>query len=160
MSGPAGSRDHQPRGTGALTEIPIKSIARSPERAQESCAFLLTLTYIDGDKPGTTLFLDAAAFIGTNRERGGSGPLDGRIGLLAITQNEELIAFGEELRRDSPADAEHPLHRARPARLIQRARLSVALIQRQYRLAKELICQMRVYITEVRAIRDIENIAA
>jgi hypothetical protein len=44
MSGPAGSRDHQPRGTGAQTEIPAKSIARSHERAKESCAFLLTKT--------------------------------------------------------------------------------------------------------------------
>ena len=47
MSGPAGSRDHQPRGTGAQTEIPAKSIARSHERAKESCAFLLTKTYMD-----------------------------------------------------------------------------------------------------------------
>ena len=31
-----------------------QSIARSPERAQESCAFLLTLTYIEaGDSTGT-----------------------------------------------------------------------------------------------------------
>jgi hypothetical protein len=47
MSGPAGSRDQKPRGTGAQTEIPIKSIARSPERAKEPCAFLLTKTYMD-----------------------------------------------------------------------------------------------------------------
>src|ERR1017187_1119491 len=54
MSGPAGSRDHQPRGTGAQTEIPAKSIARSHERAKESCAFLLTKTYMEaGHSPGT-----------------------------------------------------------------------------------------------------------
>lgn len=54
MSGPAGSRDHQPRGIRAQAQIPIRRIARSPERAQESRAFLLTKTYMDGDHPPGT----------------------------------------------------------------------------------------------------------
>ena len=51
MSGPAGSRDHQPRGIRAQSHDPIRRNARSPERAKESCAFLLTKTYMDGDHP-------------------------------------------------------------------------------------------------------------
>jgi hypothetical protein len=47
MSGPAGSRDHQPRGIRAQSHDPIRRNARSPERAKESCAFLLTKTYME-----------------------------------------------------------------------------------------------------------------
>src|ERR1039457_6139494 len=36
-----------------------QSIARSPERAQESCAFLLTLTYIDAGQPTGTNMEDS-----------------------------------------------------------------------------------------------------
>ncbi len=42
-----GCRDHPPRGTVALGGILIRSSARSPERAQKSRAFRLTLTYMD-----------------------------------------------------------------------------------------------------------------
>jgi len=43
-----GRRDHQPRGTGAQSEILTRPIARSPERARRPRAFLLTLTYMEG----------------------------------------------------------------------------------------------------------------
>jgi hypothetical protein len=39
MSGPAGSRDHQPRGTSAQANDPTKRNARSPKRSQEARAF-------------------------------------------------------------------------------------------------------------------------
>src|ERR1017187_6222633 len=61
MSGPAGSRDHQPRGTCAQTEIPAKSIARSHERAKECCAFLLTKTYMDAGNTSRTANSSATA---------------------------------------------------------------------------------------------------
>jgi hypothetical protein len=51
MSGPAGSRDHQPRGTRAQAINRIRRNARSPERAQEARAFLLTKTYMDAGQP-------------------------------------------------------------------------------------------------------------
>ena len=56
MSGPAGSRDHQPRGTSAQANDRIRPNARSPERAQEPRAFHLTLTYMDVGFPDTWLF--------------------------------------------------------------------------------------------------------
>ena len=42
MFGPAGSRDHQPRGIRAQVDDPITPNARTPERAQEYRAFFLT----------------------------------------------------------------------------------------------------------------------
>jgi len=39
------------RGIGAQAEFPVRSIARSPERAKISCAFLLILTYMDAGHP-------------------------------------------------------------------------------------------------------------
>src|SRR6202011_3538068 len=52
MSGSAESRNHKPRGNTVRRRILIKWIARSPERAQKSRAFPLTLTYIDArDSP-------------------------------------------------------------------------------------------------------------
>jgi hypothetical protein len=53
MSGPAGSRDHQPRGNNARSNILIRPNARAPERAKKPCAFLLTFTYMEGDQTGT-----------------------------------------------------------------------------------------------------------
>jgi len=47
MSGPAGSRDHQPRGIRAHADNLIRWNARPPERAQETRAFLLTMTFMD-----------------------------------------------------------------------------------------------------------------
>src|SRR5713101_5591280 len=47
MSGSAVSRNHKPRGNTVRRRILIRWIARSPERAQKSRAFPLTLTYID-----------------------------------------------------------------------------------------------------------------
>jgi len=41
-----------------------QSIARSPERAQKACAFLLTLTYIDGGDAGGTSSRPAIALGG------------------------------------------------------------------------------------------------
>src|SRR5580658_6868148 len=54
MSGPAGSRDHQPRGTSAQANDRIRRNARSPERAQESRAFQLTKTYMEAGNSRTT----------------------------------------------------------------------------------------------------------
>src|SRR6266567_1412171 len=48
MAGPAGSRDQLPRGTRAPEDDRIRRNARSPQRARESRAFLLTKTYMDG----------------------------------------------------------------------------------------------------------------
>jgi hypothetical protein len=42
MYGPAGSRDHYPRGTRAEVDDPITPNARTPERAQEYRALFLT----------------------------------------------------------------------------------------------------------------------
>ena len=47
MSGPEGSRDHQPRGISAPEDDLIRRNARSPERARRSCAFCLTKTYME-----------------------------------------------------------------------------------------------------------------
>ncbi len=47
------SREAQLRNDGYL----IRPIARSPERAQKSCAFLLTMTYMDARQPGATMSL-------------------------------------------------------------------------------------------------------
>jgi hypothetical protein len=43
-----GRRDHQPRGSIARSEILTRPLARSPQRAKESRAFYLTMTYMDG----------------------------------------------------------------------------------------------------------------
>jgi hypothetical protein len=51
MSGPAGSRDHQPRGTGAHANDRIRRNARSQERAKQSRAFLLTKTWMPANRP-------------------------------------------------------------------------------------------------------------
>src|SRR5246127_321353 len=42
-----GRRDHQPRGTRAQRRTPDRCNARSPERAQRTRAFRLTVTYMD-----------------------------------------------------------------------------------------------------------------
>ena len=62
MSGPAGSRDHQPRGIRAQADDRIRRIARSPERAQESRAFLLTKTYMDVAYPAVFLASENVRF--------------------------------------------------------------------------------------------------
>jgi len=54
MSGPAGCRDHQPRGTRAQADDSIRRNTRSPERDRESRAFLLTKTFMDAGHPGNT----------------------------------------------------------------------------------------------------------
>ena len=47
-----------PRGTNCVQAILIRSNARSPERAQETRAFLLTLTYMDvGNTDITTIWI-------------------------------------------------------------------------------------------------------
>jgi hypothetical protein len=56
MSGPAGSRDHQPRGTSAQANDPIRRNARSPKRAQDSRAFLLTKTFMEAGQPNFESF--------------------------------------------------------------------------------------------------------
>jgi len=64
MSGPAGSRDHQPRGKSAQANDPARRNARSPERAQDSRAFFLTKTFMEaGNSTGTRnlVILDANA---------------------------------------------------------------------------------------------------
>jgi hypothetical protein len=55
MSGPAGNRDHQPRGIRAQADIPFRQIARSSERAQEFRAFSLTKTYIEAGHAGRVM---------------------------------------------------------------------------------------------------------
>ena len=58
-----------------------QSIARSPERAQESCAFLLTLTYIDA---------------GQSLEPGTSGVATGFEGWgVLVLVHEEVLAMAE-----------------------------------------------------------------
>jgi len=47
MYGSAESRNHRPRGLRAQRQTLIGLIARSPKRATNTCAFLLTLTYIE-----------------------------------------------------------------------------------------------------------------
>jgi hypothetical protein len=47
MSGSAESGNQKPRGNVVQRQILIKPIARSPKRAGKSCAFLLTMTYMD-----------------------------------------------------------------------------------------------------------------
>jgi hypothetical protein len=55
MSGPAGCRDHQPRGIGAQADHLIRRNTRSPERAQDTRAFMLTMTFMDAHHtPATT----------------------------------------------------------------------------------------------------------
>lgn len=66
MSGPAGSRDHQPRGNGAHAVFPVRSIGRSPERDKIPCAFLLTLTYMDAGHTDITIGLTLASWDSLN----------------------------------------------------------------------------------------------
>ena len=52
------SRDHRPRGHRRETAHPDSINARSPERATDTCAFCLTLTYIEVAKPYITPFFE------------------------------------------------------------------------------------------------------
>src|ERR1700690_2543445 len=54
MSGPAGSRDHQPRGTRAQTGIRSNQLRALLSAPRNLVLFLLTLTYMDGGQPPGT----------------------------------------------------------------------------------------------------------
>jgi hypothetical protein len=59
------SRNHRPRGHGCDTAHPGLINARSPKRATDTCAFLLTLTYIDVGNPSVILRQRPARECGT-----------------------------------------------------------------------------------------------
>jgi hypothetical protein len=54
MSGSAECRNHPPRGKRAQRQLLIGLTTRSPERVQETRAFLLTMTYMEAGDTATT----------------------------------------------------------------------------------------------------------
>ena len=115
MSGPAGSRDQKPRGTGAQTEIPIKSIARSPERAQEPCAFLLTLTYIDGGYSlriagFSVLLASRVSEFRTGKPGRRRQASDARIPRVTTLRRRRAQTFAEAFKRVGRRDTDDVLH--------------------------------------------------
>src|SRR5258708_40216953 len=81
---------------------------------------------------------------------------------VTIVFNENsmmLLAAAAKLRGErSPPDAKHPLQRPRATRLIQRPTLSIALIQGESGLPKQLITKIGIYVAKVGTVEGVERI--